>query len=80
MSFRANRIYITQWSIENAESVVNRWWSLADMLIARYDDGYVNSPNNMTVEVDYQHWWLDEVGYSDGPVGYAAIERNLKKL
>ena len=65
------RIYLTQWSIENAESVVDRWWSLADMLIARYDDGYVNSPDDMAVEVGYPQWWLNQAGYSGGPVGYA---------
>lgn len=65
------RFYLTQWSVENADAVVHRWWSLADMLIARYDDGYVNSPDSMAVEVGYPQWWLDEAGYADGPVGYA---------
>ncbi len=63
-------IQAVQDSVENAEPVVERWWSLADILIARYDDSYVNSPDDMVVEVGYPQWWLDKAGYSGGPVGY----------
>jgi dipeptidase len=62
--------WLTEFSISNAEAVVSRWWSLADMLIAKYDDGYVNTPGSTAFEVGYPQWWLDEVGYADGPVGY----------
>jgi len=62
---------LTGYSVSNAEAVVTRWWALSDHLIAKYDDGYVNAPDSMAGEVGYPQWWLDEVGYSRGPVGYA---------
>ncbi len=64
------RMVLTGFSISNAEAVVDRWRLLGDRLIARYDDGFVNSPGSMAHEVGYPGWWLEQGGYSDGPVDY----------
>jgi dipeptidase len=63
------RAYLTGYCIDNAKSVVDRWWDLADTLIVKYNDGYVNVPKTAG-EVGYPEWWLKEVGYDKGPVSY----------
>lgn len=63
------RDYLTNYANANADSVVDEWWSLADELITKYDDGYVNEPT-IAQEVGYPREWLDQVGYADGPMTY----------
>jgi len=65
--------YLTTYSIDNANSVVTQWWDLADMLIAKYSDGFVNIPKTAE-EVGYPEWWLKEVGYDKGPISYQKPE------
>jgi len=66
--------YLTTYSIDNANSVVTQWWGLADMLIAKYSDGFVNIPKTAE-EVGYPEWWLKEVGYDKGPISYQKPEQ-----
>ena len=47
--------YLTNYSNDAANRVVDRWWKLADELVAKYDDGYVNALDS----VGYPTWWLD---------------------
>lgn len=61
--------YLTKYTVDNANQVVDEWWKLADFLIAKYDDGFVNSPK-LAEEVGYPEWWRDQVGYKDGPTTY----------
>ena len=61
--------YLTNYCSDNANSVVSQWWNLADMLIAKYDDGYVNIPKTAE-EVGYPEWWLKEAEYDKGPISY----------
>src|SRR5262249_31812498 len=56
---------------ENAHEILKRWWELADTLIAKYSDGYVNSavsrPENLPPNpVGYPSNWLGLTNYSDG--------------
>ena len=53
--------YLTNYSNDAANRAVNRWWKLADELVAKYDDGYVNALDS----VGYPTWWLEEVGFGD---------------
>jgi dipeptidase len=60
---------------QNAEEVVARWWALADRLIAKYSDGYINQPaakpqNPAPVPIGYPSDWLEVTDYRDGPVSY----------
>ncbi len=62
--------YLTRYSIDNTNYVLDKWRELAVILIEKYDDGYLNDENGMAQEIGYPQWWLDEVGYSDGPTSY----------
>ena len=62
--------YLTKYSIKNGNDVVKKWWKLGDTLIAKYDDGFVNKPKEAE-NVGYPMWWLDEVGYKNGPTKYS---------
>jgi len=63
------RKYLTDYCEKNANNIVAEWWGLADMLIAKYSDGYVNIPKIAT-EVGYPKWWRKKVGYEEGPITY----------
>ncbi|MGC9366439.1 MAG: dipeptidase [bacterium] len=62
--------YISDQCYVNTEQVVNRWWEFFEQLIVFYDDGYLNSPIRMAQEVGYPQWWIDSVGWSNGPTSY----------
>ena len=63
------REYLTNYSIDNANKVVKQWWWLADMLIQKYNDGYINDPK-IGQEVGYPIEWLKAIGYEKGPTSY----------
>jgi dipeptidase len=63
------KAYLTKKCIENAHDVVSEWWDLADMMIAKYDDGYINIPKTAE-EVGYPEWWLKKNEYDKGPISY----------
>ncbi len=58
----AARDFITQYSVSQAQSAVNAWWKLADNLVAKYCDGYINLPTTGQ-SVGYPEDWLEAVGY-----------------
>jgi len=52
----------------NIATVVEKLWSLSDELLFKYASGFVNTlPDGMSKTVGYPKWWLEKVGYSDGP-------------
>ena len=60
---------------KNADSITKSLWSLSDELIFRYADGFLNFPESeidqhdgeTTQVLGYPAWWLEAVGYRDGP-------------
>jgi dipeptidase len=52
---------------KNVKSIVASLWSLSDELMFKYADGFVNEPGKMSQMVGYPEWWLEAVGFSDGP-------------
>ena len=64
------RKFLTDYCTDNANRVVGQWWELAEMLIVKYDDGYLSSQEKPGQEVGYPKWWRDAVGYPQGPVSY----------
>ena len=57
------------------EDVVGRWWQLADRLIAKYSDGYINGSvsqpqNSLPVAIGYPSEWLGKTDYPNGPTSY----------
>ena len=63
------RKYLTDYCIDNAKRVVKQWRNLADYLIVKYDDGYVNE-TEIAGEVGYLKWWLIKVGYKKEPTSF----------
>lgn len=51
--------FLTNYSNDSANRAVNAWWKLADELVAKYDDGYVDAQD----QVGYPTWWLEEVDF-----------------
>lgn len=52
---------------ENIDKIVASLWSLSDEILFKYASGFVNEPHNMSQMVGYPEWWLEAVGYPDGP-------------
>lgn len=66
---------LTDWSCKNAERVLARWWELADRLVAKYSDGYINPTpsrpqNGAPVAIGYPSEWLGATNYAQGPTSY----------
>lgn len=55
--------------LKNVEHIVQSLWSLSDELLFKYASGFVNEPEKgkMSQMVGYPAWWLEAVGYKDGP-------------
>jgi dipeptidase len=69
-SAATDREKITASFVENAEDVVREWWRLFDAILFKYADGYINSYDGKrftSVSVGYPAWWLEQVGYQNGP-------------
>lgn len=66
---------LTSLSTANANRIVKTWWELADLLIAKYSDGYINPKptfpqNTAAVGIGYTSEWLSKTNYKQGPVSY----------
>ncbi|MDP2724171.1 MAG: C69 family dipeptidase [Bacteroidales bacterium] len=69
---------ITKSCIDNGNGIVERWWTLAADIVAKYSDGYINLPDgsysspeiNLTRTVGYPAGWLNSTDYHQGPVSY----------
>jgi dipeptidase len=64
------RQLLTDYCETQANQVVKDWWDFAWLLVARYDDGYVNAPGKMAQEVGYPREWYDKAEWKDGPTSY----------
>jgi dipeptidase len=54
--------------LDNAAKTVDTLWNLQDQLLFKYASGFVNEPpDGMSQMVGYPAWWLQAVGYADGP-------------
>ncbi len=45
-----------------AENLLRAWWELHDYLYITYEDGYINTPEEIGKPVYYPAWWLKAVG------------------
>jgi dipeptidase len=53
--------YLTDYSIQHAEDVVNKWRDLGHHLVTRYNDGYVKDETGRVTEQGYPEPWLRAV-------------------
>jgi len=64
------RSMLTKYCKDQANQVVKDWWGFAWLLVARYDDGYINEPDKMAQEVGYPKSWYEKSKWPDGPTTY----------
>lgn len=68
MEVEVNLSAIHQSLLENADKVVASLWGLSDKLLFKYASGFVNEPpHGMSQMKGYPAWWLQAVGYQEGP-------------
>jgi len=53
-------VFLTRYCVSNARMNLDRWWKLADFLITKYNDGYVQDEKGDPREVGYPEKWLRE--------------------
>ena len=55
--------------VANAAVVVKTAWKLSDEILFQFTSGFYNDPStNVMGETDgYPAWWLEAVGFRDGP-------------
>jgi len=66
----AARWLLTRYSEENANAVLKEWLTLSENLYIKYNDGYLNTRDGIAQAVFYPSWWLQQVGYENGPTTY----------
>lgn len=65
---------MTSFGKDNAAGILRQWSELADMLIAKYSDGYLNQPPEVSedpIPLGYPAGWLRHTDYARGPTTYA---------
>jgi dipeptidase len=50
--------YLTDYSVSRGETIVERWRTLGELLITKYNDGYVKDEKNEPQEKGYSDDWL----------------------
>jgi hypothetical protein len=61
---------LSQYTKGNADEIFEAWWDLSTHLYVKYNDGYINTEDQIAQPVFYPAWWLKAVGYEDGPTSY----------
>ena len=56
--------FLTDYSVGRAETVVDRWRSLGEYLITKYNDGYIQNEKGSPKEIGYPDMWLRGVTQS----------------
>jgi len=55
------RRYLTDYSVQHAEAVTDKWRELGEYLVTKYNDGYVQDENGRPKELGYPTDWLRTV-------------------
>ena len=50
--------YLTNYCVSNAEINIKKWWQLADLLVTKYNDGYIQDEKGEPQEIGYPVEWL----------------------
>lgn len=68
------RWILREYTDGNAADVLQSWWRLSEALYVKYNDGYINTAEELAKPVFYPRWWLEAVGFQDGPLTYEKPE------
>jgi dipeptidase len=58
-----------------AEAALRGWRVFFPQLVAKYCQGFLNTPEKMAQPIGYSETWLREAGYYNGPVSYQKPEK-----
>nr|WP_319490672.1 C69 family dipeptidase [uncultured Desulfobacter sp.] len=61
---------LTKFSNDQSQIVLDAWWKLAQDLFIKYEDGYVNTSEELAHPVFYPARWLQNVGYEKDETSY----------
>ena len=61
---------------EHANLVLQKWWGLAEKLITKYSDGYINQAGSPARSIGYPAPWLNVTDYANGPTSYDMKSEN----
>ena len=61
---------LTKFSNDQSQIVLDAWWKLAQDLFIKYEDGYVNTSEELAHPVFYPSRWLQKVGYEKDETSY----------
>ncbi len=50
--------YLTNYCVGSAETNIKKWWDLADFLVTKYNDGYIQNEDGRPKEIGYPGSWL----------------------
>jgi dipeptidase len=50
--------FLSHYCVANAEAHIKKWWDLADRLITKYNDGYIQDEEGRAQEIGYPEQWL----------------------
>ncbi|MCP5105273.1 MAG: dipeptidase [bacterium] len=50
--------YLTNYCVSTAEANIKKWWRLADFLVTKYNDGYIQNEKGRPQEIGYPETWL----------------------
>ena len=70
--------FLTRYCLSNAQTNLDRWWKLADLLVTKYNDGYVHNEKGRPREVGYPEKWLREE-LKKNPERFALKEKQTAK-
>jgi dipeptidase len=52
--------FLTRYCLNNARLNLDKWWELAEYLITKYNDGYIQDEKGEAQDVGYPEQWLKE--------------------
>jgi len=72
--------YLTNYSVENGEQVVEKWKELGEYLMTKYNDGYVKDNSGKVGEMGYPDKWIEKVLKSRPEQFKLSPEMNFKNF
>ena len=70
--------FLTRYCISNGELNIKKWWRLADFLVTKYNDGYIQNEKGRPQEVGYPEKWLEKEARINSSKKHLKQERDGK--